>query len=571
MQIQIPGLTADVDPDARKLTFWDTRRKERLIVASLVNLLRPTIDGIPTETKLIEMKQRGRRILFLYEGQGLKQGEVRLEAKDGHFEWSIRFTVDKACQLNRLDLFPPDTQLNMFDVVNFRNRHFTAHTWPELNLGGTGMATDTYSTDWQFAPHPTMLVLRKEHVQLLVGALDLPKAFGMYFKAGDYRVREWHVDYGDPGCGQPLIQNETFVSPRFCLISTWKKTVHQTVGRWTDLLIGKKLVSATRPRAAWHRKPLYCTWIDQVAQAEIQPPSELQDQVLGSSSIEQMFNEKLVREALDTIKRERLPFRIFLIDAGWSYSRGHWEVDPIRFPDFRGLVNDIHAAGMKVMAWWAWPEISAEATPNPAHLMGEGRINRHGMRMWDFSNPRTQRDVLRPTIRRMLSSAPGCYDLDGLKTDFTADKVHAEMPLHNSDWRGEENYFFHLYRLLRAEMLRHKPDACHMGCSGHPFLAGFMDLNRSFDVFSSDYREHENRALMLEATAAGCPDSLDFHNFTERLDGYFALAKRRGYSVQIGNILRMRRDVCADWEPADANYYRQLRRFIQDLTGSERK
>jgi len=568
MNIKIPGLTADIDLKTRELTIWDTRLGERLIIASLANLLRPTMDGVPVETKFLGVKQRGRRIRFLYEGQGLKQGEVRLEAKDGHFEWSARFTVEKACQLNRLDLLPPGTHLNMFDVVNFRNRHFSPHTYPELNLGGKGMETDTYSTDWQFAPHPTMMILRKQDRHLLVGALDLPKAFGMYLKVADYKVKEWHLDFGDVGSGLPLGKGETFSSPRFSIIPAWNETAHKTIGRWTDLLVREGAIPSPRQRRpiAWHRENLYCTWIDQWAHSECELPAELKDQAEGGSPIEQAFNEDLVREALALIRREKLPFGIFLIDAGWSVVRGQWEADPVRFPNFRRLVDDIHAAGMKVMAWWAWPEITPPAQVNPAYLVGEGRLNRHGMRMWDFSYPRTQREWLRPLMRRMLSSSPGCYDLDGIKTDFTADKIHADMPLHNPDWRGEENYFFHLYRLLRAEMLRQKPDACHMGCAGHPFLAAFMDLNRTFDVHSSDYREHENRALMLEATAPGCPVSLDFHLFTERLAGFFELAKRRGYAIQIGNVLRTRRDACAGWKPADANDHRQLRRLFREAT-----
>ena len=73
---------------------------------------------------------------------------------DGHIELSATITVTSACQLNRLDLLPTGTQLNLWDVVNYRNAHDGPTAWPELLLRGKSFATDTASRDWQFAPHP---------------------------------------------------------------------------------------------------------------------------------------------------------------------------------------------------------------------------------------------------------------------------------------------------------------------------------------------------------------------------------------------------------------------------------
>ena len=163
--------------------------------------------------------------------------------------------------------------------------------------------------------------------------------------------------------------------------------------------------------------------------------------------------------------------------------------------------------------------------------------------MWDFSNLRTQREYLEPLFHRLLSSDAGCYDFDGLKTDFMADKVHADMPVHDPTWRGEENYIYRLCKLFHALMPRHKPDACHLGCAGHPYLAEFMEINRTYDVAGSDVREHEQRGLMLEATVPGCPCRWIFDRFRRTfLDDYFETARRRGWAVELGNILMMRRD-----------------------------
>ena len=119
-----------------------------------------------------------------------------------------------------------------------------------------------------------------------------------------------------------------------------------------------------------------------------------------------------------------------------------------------------------------------------------------------------------------------------------------------------------LTQLFYEAMRRHKPDACHIGCAGHPHLAQYIDINRTYDVFSTDGREHLNRARMLQATAPGVPVAFDSHNFLEGYADYFALAVEHGYSVQIANILGQRQDHFSAWEPANAELYEILRRGL---------
>ncbi len=166
--------------------------------------------------------------------------------------------------------------------------------------------------------------------------------------------------------------------------------------------------------------------------------------------------------------------------------------------------------GFRVVVWWNWAEIQPEASVNPDHLMSGGKRNRHGAQMRDYSNPRTQQEYLKPLFHQMFSSDPGCYDLDGVKTDFLADKVHADMPLYDESWRGEENYFVQVTRLFYEEMKRHKPDAVHIGCAGNYWLAQHTDINRTYDISSGNWFDHETRAQMLLATTPGCPVAYDF-------------------------------------------------------------
>ncbi len=555
------GLTLNAD----ELTLWHVRRDQRLVIVPLgTPPFCPVLAGTPGDFRLTGTEQDGNAVRLTYDSPTLGSLSVRFDGDGDALVVSSRFIPKADCELVQLSLLPEGTALNLYDLVNFRNRHHTPHTWPELLLGGR-CETTTYSDDWQFAPHPTQFILRKGDAGLLVGAMDLPHAFGMYVSVENARVQHWYLDYGLPLAGLPLTAGSAWDSPRFALFVDEGKTVYDLLDRYTSLLVQQGLIPdpADKVRFPWHTESLYCTWIDQIYRAGDELAPELQEQaVLNSVTV---LDEALVREALEVIDRKRLPFRTILLDEGWEVTRGQWEPHPVRFPDLRRLVDDIHARGLKVIVWWNWAEVFDDAEVNPAHLLAGGRRNKHGSRMRDYSSPLTQSEYLAPLFHRLFSSDPGCYDLDGVKTDFLADKVHADMPVHDPAWRGEENYFFHVTRLFQTRMRDAKPDACHLGCAGHPFLAQFIDVNRTYDVASSDIGEHVGRALMLRHTAPGVPVAFDFHNHLENGDLYFEEAARLGCSVEIGSVLGMDRDRKARWEPADAAYYQMLREGLARL------
>jgi len=237
-----------------------------------------------------------------------------------------------------------------------------------------------------------------------------------------------------------------------------------------------------------------------------------------------------------------------------------WRPHPDRLPNLRGLVDELHGLGFKVMVWWNWAEIAPHADVDPRYLAGEGKwTNKHGARWRDYSDPRVREEYLKPLFRTLLSSEPGCYDLDGVKTDFLADKVHPETPLADPSWRGEETYFRKVTECFYAEMRRHKADALHLGCAGNYWLAEFNDLNRTYDVHSSNWMEHEERGRMLACTSPGTPVSYDMMTCTENTERWFESARRTGAAVEIGNVLMVRDDVFSAARPADAAYYALLR------------
>jgi hypothetical protein len=567
MQLSIPGLTVRLD--GAGLTWFDNQTGRKLIRTPGADLFAPVIDGKRAALVFSRPEQRDANRLDLhFTAPGLDGFCLHVEALPGEdaFDLSCSFKAKFVCQLNALEFFPAGTRLAFYELTNFRNRHFHTDASPEFRLEPeTGFKTDTYSTDWQFAPHPTLILFRKHELQLFFGAFDLPRAFGMYIDVADSKVRGWHLDYGTAPHGQPLAAGEEFASPRFRLFARRGLTTEGMLDVYAQMLIAAGQIPnpADKVRHAWHREPLYCTWIDQCLLANFKPPVELKDQAAGTaepSSAPQLVNEENVRRAVEVIERERLPFRTILLDGGWA-TTGQWNASPKQFPDLRQLVDELHAKGFKVVVWWNWAEIHDGAEADPAHLINGGKPNRHGARVRDYSRPATQ-DYLRKLFHQLFSSDPGCYDLDGVKTDFLADKVHADAPVDDPAWRGEENYFLHVTRLFYTEMKKHKPDALHMGCAGNFWLAEYIDINRTYDVPGTNYLQHESRGRMLRHTTPGCPVSYDFHNWIENLDKYFASAHTHAASVQIGNILLVQEDPATPAGPPSPDYFALLRREL---------
>jgi hypothetical protein len=567
--LHTPSLTLQTSPDG-VLALIDNQTGQRVIQTPAPGLFAPELDGARGELCFTRAAQAGpERLELHFQRAGLESFSVLIEARPGEdaFEFSCRFRTRAATQLNAIEFFPRGTALDCYDVINYRNRHHTPATWPELLAeSGPGFKTDTYSTDWQFAPHPTLLLFRKIRFLFCLTAFELPRAYGMYLEVAEKKVQRWHLDYGDQPHGQPLAAGEEFVSPRFRFFSRHDTTVERMLDVFARMLIeGGQIQNPThKAREAWWREPVYCTWIDQVYLSRTVVPVELKDQANVDAAAPKsvtILTEQFVRDAVKVIQREKLPFRTILIDAGWAVGTGQYEPHPERFPNMRGLVDELHAQGFKVVVWWSWAEIWKDVEVTPTELAGGGKLNRHGARTRDYSLPATQ-EYLRKLFHFLFSSDPGCCDLDGVKTDFLADKVHPESPPADPAWRGEENYFVQLSRLFYTELKRHKPDGIHVGCAGHFWLAEYIDINRTFDVAGTNYLQHEERARMLRHTTPGCPVAYDLPNFVENLERTLLSAHECGASYQVGNVLRTARNQFTAPEVPSADYYAALRRLL---------
>lgn len=563
--VQLPD---DAGSGCGRITFYNTSNGQRLFVTNGLNLLCPVVDGERLRPALQSIRQQEGLLELVFSGGGLTELVLTLDGRGEALLLSSSF-LTSGTELNALEILPSGSMVNFYDLINFRNHHGTPSTWPELPLADK-VDTTTFSSDWQFAPHPSMLLFRKNETVVLAAPLDLPKAFGFRFRCTRYLLEQWDLDYGPAGHGEPLTAGQRWSSPVFALVKEerpaagrgYDANVYGAIDRYCQLLIQGGYIPdpARRERYRWHRENLYCTWVDEAYTNRSRMVMELQNQSEWSNARD-CLNESLVRQAVEVIRREQLPFTTILIDSGWQKARGQWEVDTQKFPDFRGLIDELHDQGFKVILWINFADIDDGAAVDEAFLC-PGYRNRHGLRVWNYSDPLVQREYLDPLIRRMISDEPGCYNADGIKTDFLADKVHPDTPCA-PQWRGEENYLVHLIGHVYRTMKRYKPDSCHIGCAGHPYLAEYMDVIRTYDIFTSNVREHLERGRMVRHCSAGTPVAFDFHNLNENFDQYFTAAADNGCSVEVGSILGMKRDYLADWEPADAAFYDLLRQGLR--------
>jgi len=170
-------------------------------------------------------------------------------------------------------------------------------------------------------------------------------------------------------------------------------------------LVRRKLALAyPRCKEAW--EPAWCTWT-------AWPSDEMNEQKVLANA----------REA------KRLGIGTVIIDDGWfgqgldvdggRLNLGDIEPDPGKFPDLRGLVERLHAMGLKVLLWYAPLSISPESNACgelKGLLVGDRReafLTPNGFHNLCPQNPDARAHVAEQ-IRRMVRE----HDVDGFKTDL---------------------------------------------------------------------------------------------------------------------------------------------------------
>ncbi|MGB8466867.1 MAG: alpha-xylosidase [Terrimicrobiaceae bacterium] len=144
-----------------------------------------------------------------------------------------------------------------------------------------------------------------------------------------------------------------------------------------------------------------------------------------STSFTTNYDETTVTGFIEEMKQRDLPLHVFHFDCFWmrEFEWTNFEWDPRVFPDPAGMLQRLHARGLKVCAWIN--SYIAQASPLFAEGAAKGYLIKRvdgsvwqtdlwqpGMAIVDFTNP-AAREWFAGHITRLLDMG-----LDAIKTDF---------------------------------------------------------------------------------------------------------------------------------------------------------
>jgi alpha-galactosidase len=197
-------------------------------------------------------------------------------------------------------------------------------------------------------------------------------------------------------------------------------------GSWLDAMAGfaryEEEATGTEPapRHPDADQPLYCTWY---------------------AHGPHVTQEKIEAE-IDTIRD--LGFKNYIIDEGWfgrepepwTY-RGDYTPDPDRFPDFRGMIEKMHHAGLNVILWVSPLQVGKASSryermkPYLTWWNQFGEVPYFRVTMWPWVMGEFQEEVLAERMElcprtgiteeyvpELVERLMRDYEIDGLKVDF---------------------------------------------------------------------------------------------------------------------------------------------------------
>lgn len=319
LELKSGNMKIELGPEKLRMT---NAEGECLVEADSVRLFLPRFYGQELSRPELSLEEREKGAVLRYvfgEEDPIGECLVHLEEHGRYLSVYSEFTVRKSSVLNGVELIGRGAKMPLYKLINFRNRHCTENTWEDLAMG-EHISTTTFSTDWQFAPHPSMLLFSKRRYHFFLGALDLPKTFGLYAEMDSYRVQRLEESYGEEEYGLELAVGEHFVSTAYAFFVDYMEDPHDVIERYTRILISEGYIPdpARKKRFGWHRENLYCTWVDQGYLSDTFVPSKLHDQIQITLNAVNGVSGEMVRKAVEIIEREKLPIRTILVDMGWA-------------------------------------------------------------------------------------------------------------------------------------------------------------------------------------------------------------------------------------------------------------
>lgn len=410
----------------------------------------------------------------------------------------------------------------------------------------------TATHNWMYANAAPRLLISRGGLNAVIGGTKVANDFGLELKSSGGLIHNLRFNYGGTEFPWKIDGASTNMGPRLQI--QFSRTSHQEDAHalFTQAMIDDGIVDCRRhapEESAW-RKPWYCTWGDQTA---ISAAGLRQEQAGQSkySDIKAVLTHDFVLNAAKFIREKGLNIGTIIIDDGWQDKRGDWNLDTVKFPDMRGLVDKLHYMDFKVAIWLApfLTEPGAEILKRPGFTSGP--VSKHKQTVVDYGNPEV-REWICSKFDLWFSSAAGCWDIDGLKLDFLLEKIYPDTGCSDPEWRGEERMFFKLFRMFDRQIRRHKPIP---GLLHAPYNAHWMECCASLygeERFDSDVDYLEARPRLIEAVAPGAWISPHFNYNVEVVPEFLRKVETIGGIAQIGKLL------CREMTPARIKELREI-------------
>ena len=185
----------------------------------------------------------------------------------------------------------------------------------------------------------------------------------------------------------------------------------QEIALWRGQLPG---IGGEFSRDVW--KPVFCTWY------------------AVHGAVTQAWCAKTAAKAAE------LGFGTFILDDGWCYPDmkrvcpaaigswyekiGDWQFDPVKFPDFRSHLEEVHKLGMKYMVWVAPYLLGLKSAMHEKLMKIPGAVIPGALEGYEKLDPGNA--AAAAPILDLMEKLMTDWELDGLKVDFL-DQIHPDV------------------------------------------------------------------------------------------------------------------------------------------------
>ena len=230
--------------------------------------------------------------------------------------------------------------------------------------------------------------------------------------------------------------------------------------------------------------------------------------------IELMYdqNQRDIMQYAHKVVENGFPQGVFMIDDNWQRYYGNFDFKPEKFPDPKGMTDELHRMGFKVMLWVS-PFVSPDSEEfrylkTKGYLVKRKGSDQPAILDWwngssacyDLSNPEAY-NHLRSTLKKMQQD----YHIDGFKFDAGDPERYPEKEVDVFDRQSYDTEQTYLWAKLGLEFPYNEFRACWK-LGGQPLVQRLGDKKYSWDGVAS---------LVPSMIAAGllgysyaCPDMI---------------------------------------------------------------